>query len=123
MSAFSISRRFKSFVYAFQGARTLVRTQHNAWIHSVVTVVVILGGVSCHISRQEWAMLIFAVTIVWITEALNTAIEFLADEVSEDRRDRIGKAKDVSAFAVLVGAVAAIAIGGIVFIPHFLPVK
>ncbi len=119
MSAFSISRRCKSIGYALQGAGTLVRTQHNAWIHSVATIAVIFGGVSCHITRQDWALLILAVTIVWVTEALNTAIEFLADEVSEETRDGIGKAKDIGAFAVLVGAVASTAIGGIVFMPHF----
>jgi len=121
MNRFSIRRRLKSFLFAFQGGKTLVSTQHNAWIHSVATIAVVIGGVCYHVTRQEWAMLVFAITIVWMTEALNTAIEFLADEVSEEKRDRIGKAKDVGAFAVLAGAVASIAIGWIVFLPHLFP--
>jgi diacylglycerol kinase len=57
---------------------------------------------------------------VWAAEALNTAVEFLADEVSLEHRERIGKAKDVAAFGVLATALAALAVGSLVFLPHFL---
>lgn len=56
--------------------------------------------------------------LVWMAEALNTAIEFLADEVSQEWRARIGQAKDVAAFGVLVSALAAATIGLLVFVPH-----
>jgi diacylglycerol kinase (ATP) len=113
----------QSFVFAFQGARTLLGTQHNAWIHAGATIAVIIGGVICRVSKPEWTSLIFAIALVWMAESLNTAIEFLGDEVSEERRVRIRKAKDVGAFGVLVGAIAAVAIGCIVFLPHLLPAK
>jgi diacylglycerol kinase len=51
-------------------------------------------------------------------EALNTAIELLADEVSLEQRARIGRVKDVAACAVLASALAAVAIGLLVFWPH-----
>lgn len=123
MSTFSVRRRVQSFVFAFQGARTLLGTQHNAWIHAGATIAVIIGGVICRVSRPEWTSLIFAVALVWMAESLNTAIEFLGDEVSEERRERIRKAKDVGAFGVLVGAIAAVAIGCLVFLPYLLPAK
>jgi len=81
------------------------------------------GGIFYHVSLPEWALLLFAITLVWMAEALNTAIEFLADEVSEEKRERIGKAKDIGAFAVLIGAISSVLIGGIVFIPHLFPTK
>lgn len=123
MSSFSIRRRLQSFVFAFQGAKALIRTQHNAWIHSGATVLVAIGGMIFRVSLAEWGLLLFAVTLVWMAEALNTAIEFLADEVSEEKRERIGKAKDIGAFAVLVGAIGSVLIGCIVFLPYLLKTK
>ena len=55
-----------------------------------------------------------------MAEALNTAVEFLADEVTLERRERIGQAKDVAAFGVLVAAVGAAAVGVLVFAPRLL---
>jgi len=123
MSTFSVRRRLQSVVFAFQGAKALLTSQHNAWIHTCATIAVVVGGAIYRVSRQEWALLVFAIALVWMAEALNTAIEFLADEVSMERRDRIGKAKDVGAFGVLVAAIAAFVIGAIVFLPHIVPAK
>jgi len=123
MSTFSVRRRLQSVVFAFRGAKALLTSQHNAWIHTCATIAVVVGGAICRVSRQEWALLVFAIALVWMAEALNTAIEFLADEVSMERRDRIGKAKDVGAFGVLVAAIAASLIGAIVFLPHIVPAK
>jgi diacylglycerol kinase (ATP) len=122
MSAFSIHRRLRSFGYAFQGAKTLLVSQHNAWIHAAATVAVVIAGYLCHVSRNDWALLVAAIALVWLAEAMNTGLEFLADEVSEEKRDRIGKAKDIAAFGVLVSAVAAVVIGSIVFLPHLWPI-
>ena len=96
----------------------LLATQHNAWIHLAATLAVVAAGIFCRVSRPEWALLVFAIGLVWLAEALNTAIEFLADEVSEEKRERIGKAKDVAAFGVLAAAVAAGIIGALVFLPQ-----
>jgi diacylglycerol kinase (ATP) len=123
MSTFSLRRRLQSFVFAFQGAKALLASQHNAWVHAGATFAVVVGGAICRVSRQEWTSLIFAIALVWMAEALNTAIEFLADEVSVERRERIGSAKDVGAFGVLVAAIAAFMIGAIVFFPHIVPAK
>ena len=123
MSAFSVSRRLRSFAFAFRGAKVLLSTQHNAWIHAAATVAVVTGGVVFRVSKQEWALLVLAIALVWMAEALNTAIEFLADEVSEENKERLGKAKDVGAFGVLVAATASFVIGVIVFVPHLLTVK
>ena len=120
---FSPRRRLQSFVFAFQGAKTLLVTQHNAWIHAGATVAVLIGGVACRVSGLEWALLVFAIGLVWLAEALNTALELLADEVSEEKRERIGKAKDVGALGVLVSAIAAVVIGCVVFLPHLLPAR
>jgi diacylglycerol kinase (ATP) len=49
---------------------------------------------------------------------LNTSVEFLADEVSQEQRELIGKAKDVAAAGVLRAAGSALFVGILVFCPH-----
>lgn len=115
---FSLRARGRSFVFALAGGRVLLRGQHNAWIHAAATLLVLVLGLACRVSRQDWALLTLAIGLVWAMEALNTAIELLADEVSLEQRARIGRAKDVAAFAVLAAALAAVAIGLLVFWPH-----
>lgn len=119
MSTFTLRKRIQSFAHAARGARTLLATQPNAWIHAFCTVTVVAAGVAAAVSAPEWALLTFAIALVWLAEALNTAVEFLADEITEERRERIGKAKDVAACGVLLSALASIVIGLIVFWPHF----
>lgn len=118
MTPFSVKVRFKSFQYALAGGRLLLASQHNAWIHALATVLVVIGSLFVRVSRLEWALLILAIALVWAMEALNTAIELLADEVSLEQRPRIGKAKDVAAFGVLAAAMAAVLIGLLIFSPR-----
>jgi diacylglycerol kinase (ATP) len=116
--AFRLSKRASSFRHALRGIALVVRTQHNAWIHLVATGGVIVAGWLLAVTRAEWAALIFAIGLVWTAEALNTAIEFLSDEVSLEKRERIGAAKDAGAGAVLLASIIAAVIGVVVFVPH-----
>ena len=79
-----------------------------------------LTGALLGLSGLEWAILVLAIVGVWSAEALNTAIEFLADAVSQDHHPLIGQAKDIAAGAVLVVALGAAAVGLVVLGPHLL---
>jgi diacylglycerol kinase (ATP) len=118
--AFRLSERAFSFRHAFRGIALVVRTQHNAWIHLLATVAVLIAGLLTRLDRLEWCALVFAIGIVWTAEALNSAIEFLADEVSLEKRDGIGKAKDAGAAGVLLASICAALIGLVIFLPHWL---
>jgi diacylglycerol kinase (ATP) len=99
----------------------LLASQHNAWIHLAATVLVLVAGFLAGVSAGEWIALALAIGIVWCAEGLNTAIELLGDEISMEHRERIGCAKDVAAFAVLVAASAAVVVGIVVFGRHLVP--
>jgi diacylglycerol kinase (ATP) len=118
--SFSIRKRVGSFGHAFHGISTIVTTQHNAWVHLVATVLVIALGVVLSLSRFEWIGIALAIGLVWAFEALNTAVEFLADEVAQEQRELIGKAKDAAAAGVLFAAFSALAVGTLVFAPHLM---
>jgi diacylglycerol kinase (ATP) len=118
--AFDLSERARSFRHAFRGIGTVIRTQPNAWIHLLATACAVALGFFCGLNRIEWCAIVVAIALVWVTEAVNTAIEFLADEVALERREGIGRAKDVGAGAVLLAAMASAVIGVVVFLPHLL---
>jgi diacylglycerol kinase (ATP) len=120
MADFTIAARIKSISYALAGIATMLRTQHNAWIHLAATVVVVLLAFWFSISALEWLALILAVVAVWSAEALNTAFELLCDVASPEFHPLVKQAKDVAAAAVLVAAVGAAAIGVLIFGPRLL---
>ncbi len=115
--SFSISNRIKSFGFAIEGIITFFKTQHNAWIHAFAALIVVVLGFALNVNNAEWCFLITAIALVFISEMLNTAIEFLTDIVSPDYNLKAKKVKDVAAGAVLISALAALVIGVIVFLP------
>ena len=117
---FSLAARARGFVYAWRGLVYLASTQHNAWIHLAVAALVVAAGFHFRIDRWEWAWLIVAIGLVLAAEAMNTAVEVLADTLAPDFNPGIGRAKDVAAGAVLILAVTAALIGILVFLPHLL---
>ena len=102
---------------AVQGARVILREEHNARIHLAAAFVVIVAAVALGAQRTDWLVLVLVISIVWITEALNTAIENLADKVSPQHDPLIGKAKDVACLAVAIASVSAVICGLLVFVP------
>lgn len=111
--------RLKSFVYALQGVAFLVRTQPNARLHLLATILVFIAGGYIGLSRAEWLWIVVAIVLVWSAEAFNTALEQLADALHPERHPGIGRAKDVAAAAVLIAALGAAVIGVLVFMPYF----
>ena len=99
----------------------MVRCQHNAWIHAVATGIVLGAAFLLRISAADWCWIILAISIVWTAEALNTAVEFLADAAAPAFHPLVRDAKNVAAGAVLVTAIAATVIGAIVFWPYLRP--
>ena len=117
---FTLSGRIRSFAHAIQGIIELLKSQHNARLHAFVTLSVIVAGLFFRVSTWEWCSLILAITAVWVTEALNTAFEFLCDVASPDFHPLVKKSKDVAAGAVLLCALGAAAVGLIIFIPYLM---
>jgi diacylglycerol kinase (ATP) len=117
---FSLQGRLRSFRYAGRGLITMVASQHNAWVHAAASVAVITTGLVFGLTRLEWFVLVLAIVSVWTAECLNTAFEFLCDVTSPEFHPLVEKAKDVAAGAVLITAIGAFAIGGLVFVPHAL---
>ena len=119
-AGFTLGARLRSFKYAGRGLRTMLVSQHNAWIHAGATLFTVTCGAVFSVDRVEWLALILAIVSVWTAEALNTAFEFLCDVASPDFHPLVEKAKDVAAGAVLITALGAVAVAALVFGPHLL---
>ncbi len=112
-----LKERFDSFKYAFQGIVSLFKSEPNARIHLIFTLVSLFAAWFFQISVTEWCFIILCISLVFSAEALNTSIEALTDLVSPEHHPLAGKAKDVAAAAVLILAIGAAAVGLIIFLP------
>lgn len=117
---FSLSKRIKSFRFAFAGLKTLFKEEHNSWIHLIAAIGIIIAGIVLEISFMEWIAITIAIGLVFTLEIMNTAIENIADFVSPEKHSAIKKIKDLAAAGVLVSSITAIVIGTIVFLPKLL---
>ncbi|NQX88121.1 MAG: diacylglycerol kinase family protein [Halioglobus sp.] len=117
---FSIRRRAHSFRHASRGVVAMLASQHNAWVHALATLAVVVLGWTLGVSAVEWCLLLLAMVIVWVAEALNTALESLCDVVSPDFHPLVRRSKDIAAGGVLLGAMGAAVLGTIIFLPYLL---
>lgn len=115
-----IKSRIISFGHAFRGWGYVIRNERNAWVHAVVTILVVCLGIWLMLPLRDWAMLILTISMVWAAEFFNTAIEAVVDLASPVHHPLAKAGKDVGAAAVLIAACAAIMIGLIILGPPLL---
>jgi diacylglycerol kinase len=106
-----IRSRLKSFKHAFGGWWYVIRTQQNAWIHALATVMVVVVAIWLQIEMQDWALIVLAIAMVWTAEFLNTSLEVVVDLASPDLHPLAKVGKDVGAASVLIAALSAAIIG------------
>ena len=109
--------RISSFKHAFAGWWYVLRTQRNAWIHFLATILTIALGLWLSISPLEWAILLLAIGMVWTAEIINTALEAIVDLASPEEHPLARVGKDVGAGAVLLAALIAVVIGLLILAP------
>ena len=114
---FNLLARVQSFKHAGRGIWLIFKTQHNAWIHLLAIVAVIALGIYTNLELNEWMFICLAIGLVLVAELTNTAIEFLGDAITKEPDENIKNAKDIGAGAVLMAALIAVIIAGLIFTP------
>ncbi|MCL4506507.1 MAG: diacylglycerol kinase family protein [Chloroflexi bacterium] len=109
-----------SLRYAYDGMVYAFRTQRNFKIHIAITVMVIVAGLALQLPLSEWEGLAIVIALVIQTELTNTAVEAIVDRISPEYHELAKVAKDCSAAAVLVTAIAAVIVGIAIFGHHAL---
>ena len=112
-----VRNRFTSFRCACRGSVLLLKTETHGRLHGLATLCVLLLALLCRLTGTELALVVIATALVWMAEALNTALERLADALMPEEHPLVGQAKDLAAGAVLVSVLAAVVIGLLVFGP------
>ena len=111
---------FQRFACAFRGLAHMFLREPSGRVHAVCAAAVAGMGLWLRVSALEWAVLSLATGAVIATEALNSAIERLADRVTAEREDSIRLLKDAAAGGVLAAAVGAALAALAIFGPKLL---
>ena len=98
----------------------VIRTQQNAWIHTLATIVTLLFAFWLQLALRDWAVLVLTIAMVWTAEFLNTALEIVVDLASPDLHPLARVGKDVGAASVLIAALSAVVVGILLLGPPLL---
>ena len=109
--------RIKGAKYALKGAFILLRTEASIQVQFAISCLLTIAGFYYEISATEWMFQIFSIGLIMSIEGLNTAVEEIADFIHPEFHNKIGLIKDLAAGAVFIAAMAAIAVGLIIYIP------
>ena len=84
----------------------------------IYSLIVITAAYWLTLSANDWRWLMVAIILIWFAETINSEFEFLCDVVSTDYHANVNAAKDIAAGAVLICALAAALLGGLIFWPY-----
>jgi len=112
--------RLASLSYALAGWLYMLRRQKNTRIQAVASIAIAAMAFWLGIDPIGWAVLVLTVTMVWMAEFLNAAVEAAVNLSSPDFHPMAKVGKDVASAAVLLGAVASVVIGLLVLGPPLL---
>lgn len=110
-----------SFNYAVEGIIYALKKEKNMKIHFFMGFVVLLLSLFFNFSRIEMLMLFFTISLVIITEMINTAVEKIVDMYTEDFHPLAKISKDVAAGAVLIASINALIVGYLLFFDRVNP--
>jgi diacylglycerol kinase (ATP) len=103
-----------SFNYAIEGVVYALRTQRNMRIHVAAAVLTLIAALVLQVGTMGLVAIVFAISLVFITELVNTALEAAVD-LAITTYDPLAKvAKDVAAGAVLAAATNALVVAYLV---------
>ena len=108
--------RLRSFKFALKGMWLLITTEDSIKAQLIVAAIITAFGFYFNISNIEWMFQFFTIGLVLVAEALNTAVEKIADFVHPDYHEKIGFIKDIAAGASSFAAFTSLIIAGFIYI-------
>lgn len=106
---------FESFKLAFKGIYYLFMYHRNMRIIFMLGVLVFLLGLHFQLNAVELVALSATITLVFMAEVFNTAIEMMMDMLTARYRLRIKLVKDIAAAVVLLTCLNSMVVGWILF--------
>lgn len=106
---------FKSFNSAIVGFVLVMRTQRNMRYHFLAALFIIILSIILNVTKVELMILAIAITLVLVTEMINTAAENIINIVKTKYHPLAKVVKDISAASVLTCAINAVVVGYLIF--------
>lgn len=108
----------QSWKYAVRGIAYVYRNEQNFRIQLIIGILVCVLMALLGVSQLQAVALIFVMMAVLIMEVINTIVERLVDVIKPRLHTYAAIIKDMMAGAVMLTALAAAIIGGIIFLPY-----
>jgi len=108
----------EGFNYAISGVIHGLRTQRNMQFHVIAAIIVIILSFLLRLNKIELLSITFAISLVLISEMLNTSIETIVNMTTNKESPLAKIAKDIGAGAVLIAAINATIVGYTVIYAH-----
>lgn len=109
-----------SFTHAWEGIKWAFSTQPNFKIHIFLSVSALLAAFYLKVTTGETILLVFTIIFGLGMEMVNTSLESMTDLITNEYKKEAKIAKDVAAGMMLMTAVGAILIAGLIFIPRII---
>jgi diacylglycerol kinase len=119
-NALDAKRLGRSFKAAFEGISSTYKKEQNIKIHTIISMIVILGGIIFKINYIEWLVCLVLIGFVLMAEFFNTAIEYVVDLASPNIHPLAKAAKDTASAGVLMMAIISALIGCVIFVPKII---
>jgi len=115
-----VKRLVKSFVYAFRGLGKTFKEEQNLQVQTIIAIfVIILAGIF-QVNIIEWSLLIIVISLVILTEIINSAVERITDVLKPRINSYVKEIKDIMAAAVMMASITATVVGIIILGPYFI---
>ena len=119
-SPITSTSRQASLGYAIAGWLYMLRRQKNTRIQAVASIAAMGLALWLEVDFTGLAILILAITIVWMAEFVNAAVEAAINIAAPDLHPMAKVGKDVASEAVLLGVMASVLIGLLIMGPPLL---
>ena len=115
-----IRGRLRSMTFALKGMWLLITTEDSIKAQLFFGFIATCLGFYFDISMTEWMIQFIVIGMVLVAEALNTAIEKIADFIHPDFHEKIGFIKDIAAGAPAFAAFTSLIIAVIIYLPKII---
>lgn len=112
-------RLYYATIYSVKGLRASWQSEAAIRQEAVAFIALIPIAFWLDIPLAQSLILVTSLFLIFIAELLNTAIEALADRVSVEFHELIGKAKDIGSAAVFVAILLALICWGAVLYSRY----
>lgn len=111
----AVRKLVDSFSFAIDGIKQAFQSERNLRIHVIIGLLVLILGVLLGLTRVEFIILLFVISLVLVMELFNTVVERIIDLVSPNYHPRAKVIKNIAAGAVLISSMNAAIIGFLLF--------